>query len=24
MRQGVEWVICSFDKAEWGLVKEPE
>jgi hypothetical protein len=24
MRQGVEWVVCSFDKEEWGLVKEPE
>jgi len=22
LRQGVEWVICSFDKEEWGLVKE--
>jgi hypothetical protein len=22
LSQGVEWVVCSFDKEEWGLVKE--
>jgi hypothetical protein len=22
--QGVDWVVCSFDKEGWGLVKEPE
>jgi len=24
MRQGLEWVVCSFDKEKWDLVREPE